>query len=54
MLLKTSRLRRNIILAEVLATEWELVVLEVGKNLLELEEETLARLVAVGIHVEGS
>lgn len=30
------------------------MVLEVGKNLLELEEEALARLVAIGVHVEGS
>ena len=30
-----------------------MVVLEIGEELLELEEEALAREVAVGVHVEG-
>ena len=41
-------------LGEVLAAGWQLVVLERGQNLLELEEETLAGGVAVGVHVEAN
>lgn len=50
----TSRLRRNIIVAEILATWRELVVLKVGQNLLQLEEKALTGLVAIGVHVETS
>ena len=42
----------EIILAEVLATGWQLVVLQRGQQLFQLQEQPFARLVAVGIHVE--
>ena len=42
------------IVEEVLAPLGQLVVLEVGQQLLQLEEEPLAGFVAVGEHVEGS
>ena len=42
------------ILAEVLAVGWQLMMHEIGEELLQLEEETFARLVAVGVHVEGN
>ena len=45
---------REIKLAIILATRWQLMVLEVGQNLLQLEEEAFAWLVMVGVHVEGS
>ena len=50
---KASRLRRNIILAEILATQWQRKVLEVRQKLLQLLEKAFAGLVAIGIHVEG-
>ena len=37
--------------AVVLTVGWQLVVFQVGQYLPELEEEALAGLVAVGIHV---
>ena len=44
---------REIKLAIILATRWQLMMLEVWQNLLQLEEEAFAGFVAVGIHVEG-
>ena len=44
---------REVVVAEVLAVGWQLVVLERGQNLLQLQEEALAGGVAVGEHVEG-
>ena len=41
----------HVVLAEVLAARWQLVVLEVGQQLAQLQEEALAGLVAVGVHV---
>ena len=43
----------NVILPKVLAPQRQLMMHERGQHLLQLEEEPLARLVAVGIHVEG-
>ena len=43
--------RGEIEFAVVLTVGWQLVVFEVGQHLLQLEEEALAGLVAVGIHV---
>ena len=43
----------QVVVAEVLAAEGELVVHEMGQDVLELEEEALAGRVAVGVHVEG-
>ena len=40
--------------AVVLAVRGEVVVLEVGKEFFELEEEAFAGEVAVGVHVELS
>ena len=42
----------EVVVAEVLAVGWQLVVLERGQNLLQLQEEALAGCVAVGEHVE--
>ena len=42
------------IVEEVFAPLGQLVVLEVGQQLLQLEEEPLAGFVAVGEQVEGS
>ena len=42
----------QIVLAEILAAEGQLVVLQMGQDLLELEEKSFAWLVAVGVHVE--
>ena len=47
------RFRRNVILAEVLAAWRELMVLKVGQDFLQLEEEALAGFVTIGIHVES-
>ena len=47
-------LQSFIVLSEVLAAEGQLVVLQMGQDLLELEEKTFAWLVAVGVHVELS
>ncbi len=41
-----------IVLAEVLAAWGKLVMNQGGQDLLELEEEALAGLIAVGIHVK--
>ena len=41
----------EVVVAEVLAVGWQLVVLERGQDLLQLQEETLAGCVAVGEHV---
>ena len=41
----------EVVVAEVLAVGWQLVVLERGQNLLQLQEEALAGGVAVGEHV---
>ena len=43
---------REVVVAEVLAVGWQLVVLERGQNLLQLQEEALAGGVAVGEHVK--
>ena len=48
------RFRQDIILAEVLAIGWELMVFKVGEYFLQLEEEAFAGLVTIGIHMEGS
>ena len=40
------------ILAEILAAWGQLVMNEQGEYLLQLEEETLAGLIAIGIHVK--
>ena len=45
---------REVVVAEVLAVGRQLVVLERGQNLLQLQEEALAGSVAVGEHVEGN
>ena len=47
-------LHGQIVLAEVLAAQRQLMMLQVGQEPLQLKEETLARLVAVGVHVEGN
>ena len=47
-------LGRKIILTEILAALRKLMALEVGEDILELEEEAFARLVIIWIHVEGS
>ena len=47
-----SLLGLQIVLAEILAPNGQLVVLQMGQDLLQLEEEAFAWLVAVGIHVE--
>ena len=47
-------LRGQIVLAEVLAAQGQLMVLQAGQVALQLQEEALARLVAVGVHVEGN
>lgn len=47
-------LHGQIVLAEVLAAQRQLMMLQVGQEALQLKEETLARLVAVGVHVEGN
>lgn len=39
------------VVAEILAAQWQLMVLQRGQNLLELEEELLAWRILVGIHV---
>ena len=44
----------EVVVAEVFAGGREVVVLEVGEEVFELEEEAFAGEVAVGIHVEGS
>ena len=38
-------------LAEVFTARWQLVVLERGQHLLQLQEESLAGLIAIGKHV---
>ena len=38
----------------VFAVRWKVVVLKVGKEFFELEEEAFAGEVAVGVHVEFS
>ena len=38
-------------LAEIFAARWQLVVLERGQHLLQLQEEALAGLIALGKHV---
>ena len=43
---------REVVVAEVLAVGWQLVVLERGQDLLQLQEEALAGGVAVGEHVK--
>ena len=43
----------EIVVAEVLAGGGQLVVLEVGNDLLQLQEELFARQVAVGKDVKG-
>ena len=47
-------LHGQIVVAEVLAAQRQLMMLQVGQEPLKLKEETLARLVAVGVHVEGN
>ena len=42
---------REVVVAEVLAVGWQLVVLERGQDLLQLQEEALTGCVAVGEHV---
>ena len=42
----------EVVVAEVLAVGWQLVVLERGQDLLQLQEEALTGGVAVGEHVE--
>ena len=42
---------REVVVAEVLAVGWQLVVLERGQHLLQLQEESLAGLIAIGKHV---
>ena len=49
---RVSLLGLQIVLAEILAPNGQLVVLQMGQDLLQLEEEAFAWLVAVGIHVE--
>ena len=44
----------QIVFAVILATQGQLVVLQIGQHLLQLEEEAFARLVAVGKHVKFS
>jgi len=43
----------EVVFAEVLASCWQLVVLECGQYFLELAEEAIAWGVVVGTHVEG-
>ena len=43
----------EVVFAEVLASCWQLVVLECGQYILELAEEATAWGVVVGTHVEG-
>ena len=43
---------REIILAEVFAAGRQLVVYQRGQHFFELQEESLAGLIAIGIHVE--
>ena len=43
---------REVVVAEVLAVGWQLVVLERGQDLLQLQEEALAGCIAVGEHME--
>ena len=40
-------------LAEVFAVGWQLMMLERGQHFFELQEESLAGLIAIGKHVEG-
>ena len=42
----------QIVLAEILAPNGQLVVLQMGQDLLQLEEEAFAWFVTVGIHVK--
>ena len=42
----------EVVAAEVLAVGWQLVVLERGQNLLQLQEEALTGGVAVGEHMK--
>ena len=42
---------REVVVAEVLAVGWQLVVLERGQNFLQLQEEALTGGVTVGEHV---
>ena len=42
----------DVVVAIVLAVRGQLVVDEIGKNFLELEEKTFAWSVAVGVHVK--
>ena len=42
----------QVVVAEILAVGWQLVVLQRGQDLLQLQEEALARRIAVGVHVE--
>ena len=43
----------HVVVGEVLAVGWQLMVLQRGEDFLELHEEPFAGSVAVGIHVEG-
>lgn len=43
----------QVVVAEILAARWQLMVVELRQVLLKLEEEPLAWLVAIGVHVEG-
>ena len=44
----------QIVLAKVFAAKRQLVVHQRGQHLLQLQEETFARLVAIGVHVEAN
>ena len=52
--LRQSRLNSqfNIVIAKVLAAQGQLVVHQRGQHLLKLQEESFARNVTVGVHVE--
>ena len=45
-------MKLNIVIAEVLAVRRQLVALERGQHLAQLQEEPFARRVVVGVHVE--
>ena len=43
----------QIVLAKVFAAKRQLVVHQRGQHLLQLQEQSFARLIAIGVHVEG-
>ncbi len=47
-------LRVGIEISEVLAVGWQVMMLEIGQEGFQLEEESFAGLVAVGIHAESN